>query len=567
MNYNNKYLKYKSKYNLIKGGAMELFPDSKLIDSNPIDSNPIDSKLIDQSLIDQLITKFKNRAKIYLANIPAEEYSEYLDQINIDDECKLLSTKNNRFSKINVNIIESYINIMKKIEEIIRNLVRSENKQINNISWFNFNFTPTNQKKLAVLREYIVCILIVTTASINDFCKNSIPSIKVYKKMRTSMIRLSKEEYYKINISGSDQILSDIDINIYALNNSSFWISIIDDLLELIPWFNHSMWRVDVYADISSIINNGVEYFMNIQIQSNQCKKELLAYSIMSYFRHDNSNTFTSKEFEILQKFVKIYLNLTQIGNLDDNYFDELKTNAKEINYLKTKDKDYRIANSHRKTNYLPSDIGTIRHLYRETYYDKLIEIDKLTNNTDNKELNNINFIDNLIKLLAEANLYREENYLLLGTVQHIVKCSQQLKNKKTIDTDTNIIISNSSTLPILQKYEKAFILDGCKIADFTYVLSIIEQYGYMIHNLHHTTIEECNIAANKYFNRILDGLEKIKNNTDNCNTKYTDIKSKSSTLLEIKKLRSSQGDLNTNCDNDSFNLLEELDNILEKCF
>ena len=167
-----------------------------------------------------------------------------------------------------------------------------------------------------------------------------------------------------------------------------------------------------------------------------------------------------------------------------------------------------------------------------------------MKNQANNKQSNKSGYEDVCNKLplaIGEANLYRDENYMVLDTVLHIVKCTQN-----------NIVVK-----PTI--YEK--VTNPCPILnEFSYLLSIIEQYGYMMHYLYDSE-SKCNLSANKYYNRILDALTKIciiklinlnqlKEKIDAIKL-YKDLeelKQISDEILELKKIRSSDGNIEKLC-------------------
>jgi hypothetical protein len=107
---------------------------------------------------------------------------------------------------------------------------------------------------------------------------------------------------------------------------------------------------------------------------------------------------------------------------------------------------------------------------------------------------------------LAAANLYREENYILIDSIIHVVQCLQST----SIEPDERINKTSLKILSMVELNKELFIQNPCdSLPLYSYVLSTIEQYSFMIHYL---TELPCHITANKYFNRILHAFQKIIN-------------------------------------------------------
>jgi hypothetical protein len=133
---------------------------------------------------------------------------------------------------------------------------------------------------------------------------------------------------------------------------------------------------------------------------------------------------------------------------------------------------------------------------------------------------------------LAEANKYREENYMLLDTIYHIVTCMQS-----SIINNDQCVLSEPTLTSIC----------NC-LSPNNYILSIIEQFGYLLHKLYqkeNNTFITCSIDANKYFERIMKGLEKIKifdekkNSNPEIELLYNGIQKIIITIKKIKEKRS----------------------------
>jgi len=135
---------------------------------------------------------------------------------------------------------------------------------------------------------------------------------------------------------------------------------------------------------------------------------------------------------------------------------------------------------------------------------------------------------------LGEANLYREENYILPSTVIHVVRCEQAKEN-------------GDSCIPIILKSA------CCSLSSFVYILSGIEQLGYLLHNLDQDKVT-CNIPAGKYFGRLVRSINKasISTSTKLVEEKQSikDLLKLSDSLSKVKKERGDKGNTDKSCPN-----------------
>ena len=591
MNNNNRYIKYKNKYinmkyNVLSGGGMEAKHEKpyNLIDiigtlGPPTDQShnitfPIHNINSVNSFTEYMkftVQKFIMRAQKYTS---MEEYNEIKELFDVEQVCINICYKTDL-----INILEKYKEIMNKIKYNLQKIIGSTS--LASINWFEFNDTaPSIIKKLCIFREYIICIVIITAYRINDIMGSEPKktNLTIYNTERSSKILLTPLNYFIINISGSDQLLSDIDININTLYNSSFWLAIIEDLIEHIHWFNHTKWRVDFYGDSISLIDFNQVWFPKLSYNSETYNK-LLSFAIASYYKHDNSDTFEPKYFDTFIKIAKIAFDESLVNNTITE--QSINIIRKLLNKIKdNKEKEAMWRNSRIITDNESTEKND-GQTYRESYYRALNILDDLMNKLWNKyfKLTTIaptpqiseseseseykGIIDKITLALANSNLYREENYLLIDSVIHIVKCMQD-GNSTPIEKD-------------IKTYSTFTNLPCDDLNDKKYILSALEQYGFMVHNIHLGTPPIiCNLTINKYYNRILNALSSIMKIND---SKYDSNKYKSfigklkdaikisDDLINQKKTRSSTGDTKLVCDPPhNINLFESL-NILINSF
>jgi hypothetical protein len=445
IDYYKKYIKYKMKYLDLKGGG----------------SQPLN---------------FNNTLKFF-----EKRLSDH--PIDLDLKLEILLDEIKKSS----NPIITYNNIMSQIKS----------KVGTKINWAKL---PTNQNELIKLwsyREYIVSITFETTHRI--FTLNKGKSIKIYKELRNII-----GDNATFAILGSTTLLSDIDVTIQT-SNSSLWIAVMEDLWEQTNWFNHSLWKVDLYGDFTMI----GEYYIDTRFFNKDIMIKLLELSVVSYFRHDNSSKFNN---EILNKLISWCINNNGLLTTTDDIVIAARNKAL-----------------------------TIKTASRELYYDRLSKSEKIqeeiksnlsSSKLDKYQINNL--LGQVIISLGEANLYREENYILPSTVIHVVRCEQA---KETGDSCIPIILKSAC----------------CSLGSFVYILSGIEQLGYLLYNLDHDKVI-CNLAAGKYFGRLVRSLNKasISSSTKMVeeNQLMKNLLKLSDNLAIVKKERGDKGNADKSCPN-----------------
>jgi hypothetical protein len=403
------------------------------------------------------------------------------------------------------NLIKEWVDSCRSAEDPVNNFV-SIMDQIRDFSneeanWKNLPEDPEVIKKLWGLRECIVCITFETIANIYLLHGGKTIQIDEGFELR----KTTNQDIARANILGSTTLLSDIDVTIES-KESSVWISMMEDLWEATKWFDHSKWAVDLYGDFTMI----GDYYMDTRSFNKETLTEMLKLAVVSFYKHDNSDLFDSK---ILKKLIKWCIkNQGLLIDIDDI-----------INYSKDKSKEIKLET-------------------RETYYKELkaaedlrIKINIMLNpeNLD-KELTN-QLLSELVIHLSNANLYREENYILPTTVVHVVKTEQAKEGGK------------GDCKPLLIK------LAFCSLSPFVYFLSAIEQLGYMLFNLSESD-SKCSLSAAKYFGRLVRALNRSLFDFNNLNDliepkiKFKKLMDLADELADIKKQRGNSGDINKDC-------------------
>lgn len=373
--------------------------------------------------------------------------------------------------------INTYNNIMGQIKRKI------EEPSSNNIT------------KRWACREYITSVTFETAHRIFTLYNGT--NLKICKETRDIT-----GDTAHFSILGSTTLLSDIDVTIQALN-ASLWIAVIEDLWEQTNWFDHSKWQVDLYGDFTMI----GEYYIDTRFFSKYIMIKLLKLAVVSYFKHDNSNNFNN---EILNKLINwcifnsgLLITLDDVITFAKNKSSTLKTASREIYYQKLGESE------------------ELQKQIRDSLYST--KLDKYKTNE---------LLGNVMISLSEANLYREENYILPSTVIHVVRCEQA---KETGNSCAPIILKSAC----------------CSLSSFVYTLSAIEQLGYLLHNLENDK-SICNLSAGKYFGRLIRAFSKTSLGSSEKMKKLLDL---ANILAILKKDRGDTGNSNKSCPDDSTDL------------
>ena len=387
--------------------------------------------------------------------------------------------------------LNDFINKIKNTQEPINtynNIMEQIKRKIEEPS-------SNNTIKRWACREYITSITFETAHRIFTLYNGT--NLKICKETRNI---IGNTAYF--SILGSTTLLSDIDVTIQA-PNASLWIAVIEDLWEQTNWFDHSIWQVDLYGDFTMI----GEYYIDTRFFSKDIMIKLLKLAVVSYFKHDNSNNFNN---EILNKLINwCIFNAGLLITVDD-----------VITFGKDK-------------------AATLKTASREIYYQKLGESEELqkqirdslySTKLDKYKTNEL--LGNVMISLSEANLYREENYILPSTVIHVVRCEQA---KETGNSCAPIILKSAC----------------CSLSSFVYTLSAIEQLGYLLHNLENDK-SICNLSAGKYFGRLVRAFTKTSLGSSEKIKKLLDL---ANILAILKKDRGDTGNSNKSCPDDSTDL------------
>lgn len=401
-------------------------------------------------------------------------------------------------------LVETYLTIMGEVKAQVVELIHDDK-----VNWDKLPDELSDKYLLWFYRESIVALSFYTGSRLFTVDGSIV--------IGGSPVRqLSVSEGYAI-ILGSVSLTSDIDVSIKA-GNASVIIAVIEDLWLATKWFDHSLWKVDLYGDFNMIGT----YYMDTRYFSKETELDMLRLAIVSYFRHEKSAKFNTKLLMIL---VKWYIS-------DQGLFvedvDRLVLEAKSIARVVTS-----------------SD--------RETYYKKLGEAELLEaqiaglfdKRVISKRLNKL--LGECVVKISESNLYREENYVLVPTVIHIVKIEQGKESKK------------GTCPPLLTTIAK------CSLSKSVYILSMIEQLGYLQEKEAELRLS-CSLGGGKYFGRFLRGLQMAVSDVgESAVMEYKgDFKQLLGLVEDLDKLKKSRGlagniDMSCEDDIDLYGLLVDL--------
>ena len=338
-NYFNKYLKYKIRYLKYKNiqigngiGDSEAKSDDSsqtYVEKLNLDEDK-DNRLHPNNGMNKIYISLKNRIKDYiqilLDNENIKNYIEENIRIFSFDINELMNILDNELNNIE-SIIKLYDDIMKYLLAI-KKIIYFDIK----VDWFNFEDELHIIKQLYVIREFIVHITIIIEYKINDMlAKDKITEIVIRGKSIKSLRLLNEGDYFEINISGSKELLSDIDININANGNTTFHITILEKLVDEHKWFNHTLWRVDFFGDTTYVKiyddmkKEYIYYYIDTRYYDTNTKEQLFMYAIVSMLKH-------SSEYFKYEDTIKFFIHkLALLIDIDTNIVDDLFEKAKII--------------------------------------------------------------------------------------------------------------------------------------------------------------------------------------------------------------------------------------------
>ena len=458
------------------------------------------------------ITTFTNNNKIKMNNIG---FTKNEIDVSIKD-ITLIS----KFTSVNSNT--SVSNMKLTIKKIIGNMntILHQGKYVDEIS----HLSDSEQKKMWILRTvlfYQLLIILVNTLTNKDIYDEIYSDKDKYPYRADVSTRLTD---FKMGIFGSMNPTSDIDLGVeYTGDYSdcepalSYIVSRIECLFLSLTGKKSLDFDIETYADMATIPNK----------DKNDPHVDIFYLSTYTFDKIKDKDNFLKlvecAANSIIRNYLLAHTDTTKTKNITlDKMIKELKLNLDE----KTK----KILNKNTE-KYLKKSFDTLTEFFtmdydkqRYTYYTKVEYAENLKRDfTKNKNIYNLSNDDTaeLIYRIGVADTYRMESYCCIPTIIHVVRILQQQQQQKTASADkyeTLFPKDKDSIKKYCENIKKTDYLSHfpvCTIGDVGYILSMLEQIGYM-YRFHLTYCvgnkdqQKCDKKIKKYRERYDDALQKM---------------------------------------------------------
>jgi hypothetical protein len=196
-----------------------------------------------------------------------------------------------------------------------------------------------------------------------------------------------------------------------------------------------------------------------------------------------------------------------QIKSLNEGktFVDDYKT-IFEKNYNQAREKYYKLVDN------AEEKIKPIKDKFEQTYreYKTKPGTGKDEWQKKLKEILNPDEIVEATKAIGLMNIYREESYVCSSTIMHVVRVLQANKNKDTSKFKYPV------SYPACLMSEHQLEAPVCELGKYGYLLSMLEQVGYILrfqkyYCVEHNNEEKCSSKILKYMERYTDAIDKIK--------------------------------------------------------
>ena len=431
-----------------------------------------------------------------------------------------------KFTSVNSNT--SVSNMKLKIQTIIGNMNtilhqgKGKGKYVDEIS----HLSDSDQKKMWILRTvlfYQLLIILVNTLTNKDIYDKIYSDKDKYPYRADVSTRLTD---FKMGIFGSMNPTSDIDLGVeYTGDYSdcepalSYIVSRIECLFLSLTGKKSLDFDIETYADMATIPNK----------DKNKNDKHVDIFYLSTYtFDKTNDKDNFLKLVEcaansIIRNYLLAHTDHTKTNEITlDKMITELDLNLDE--------KTTKILNENTK-KYFKKSFSTLTEFFkmdydkqRYTYYTKVEYAENLKRDfTKNKNIYNLSNDDTaeLIYRIGVADTYRMESYCCIPTIIHVVRILQQQQQQKTASADkyeTLFPKDKDSIKKYCENIKKTDYLSHfpvCTIGDVGYILSMLEQIGYM-YRFHLTYCvgnkdqQKCDKKIKKYRERYDDALQKM---------------------------------------------------------
>lgn len=295
-----------------------------------------------------------------------------------------------------------------------------------------------------------------------------------------------------LGIFGSLTPTSDIDVGFLYLGDpidsiTSYIVSRFESLFNIFTGKSSLRWDIEAYGHISILPNKDKstkddypEYFyLDLSDITQEDYKQLLPFVVAGMMRNILMYSYSIK------KDVNIE-NLNNPTNPINTFYKIF--NAQVLSFFDI-DKDTIKTGRNLAIQYLASSSDDATRMY----YTQLDKAEKFRNCIIRKSNANSNPVfnaKNKIKMLildAIASIFRQENYVVFSSVLHVVR-TIQASNKVTRNSyNANELDAYCDTEGKIRGFESF-----CTIGKYGYMISILEQLGYLIrfYNTYNTSLE-----------------------------------------------------------------------------
>ena len=322
--------------------------------------------------------------------------------------------------------------------------------------WLNENFNYKHEtyvsklKKETVSRQQIMwqqrTIFVYYSIWVATILMSSQEAYIDWYKNTSTFEQLEDLNMYSFNNFGSSNIMSDIDISIDfsgIYGNISYVVATVEDVMYDLGGHQSTLnYDIECYGNFLMIKDK--YYLISTELTIDDVKLLLPAISagILRNYWYGNG---TETDFK---KFDWNFLELDIICGYEQSIRDILIGNT----YIQQQ-----------AINMVQEYIYQDWTVSRKKYYEMLRVVDRLVNDIrdSNVELTHRRMVDIMVAD-ANANVFRQENYIAVPTVMHVVRMIQGKQDQ------------------ICTKHEKLTKIPSCTIGKWGYVISMIEQAGYL---------------------------------------------------------------------------------------
>jgi hypothetical protein len=376
---------------------------------------------------------------------------------------------------------------------------------------------PTIQNKLWIARTFLFSQLMIFAVAIlgkSDDAMYKEVFGEANGKTVFQFMPLSSEDLklYQMGIFGSKSPTSDIDVGIQYIGNSRtstlhYILSVFENLFLIFTGKSSLDFDMEPYGDLYLIQDdNGKDYFYldsgNFEVADFEKILPVAGLSIARNVLMDDPNAEPTPTFDNIVGDINAAVS-TDFGQ---SIGPELLTVLQKPEWLSQSMIDMKeFLNSNyddKRTKYYEALLAAETKKFEVA--PTFVDAQKLTS----KENNGIRC--ELINLVGRALAYRMESYAAAPTITHVVRILQADKtNAEKYKTKTPEELCDDENKVQNSAY--------CAIGKYGFVISILEQMGYMSRFYKHYCVGDhidqakCDKKMKKYGDRYVDGFEKYK--------------------------------------------------------